>query len=193
MGSLLSTNYLQHKPLLKHWMDTKFVIKHWLFNLKSKKWHLILQLQLRLQNYQLAGNTPSTIYTANHNSLFIDLNLITQLERTVLLAPSLLNDVLIGILVSYHCNIYHFNGTVKLKAGVNTLAFDSAGVSDWYSLIIDNVKLTSAYNSYNLISKGDFSSIPSALYSWNYYNNGILNWWAAKAAVGHCSSVYNNL
>lgn len=89
--------------------------------------------------------------------------------------------------------VYRFNGTVKLKAGVNTLAFDGAGVSDGNGLIIDNVKLTSAFNSTNLILNGDFSSIPSVPGVFNYYNNGILNWWAAKAEVGNCRTVYNNL
>lgn len=70
------------------------------------------------------------------------------------------NDVVIASLIPQDFNVYHFNSSVKLKAGANTLAFDSAGISDGYGLIIDNVKLTSVYNSNNLISNGNFALYP---------------------------------
>jgi len=102
------------------------------------------------------------------------------------------NDVVIASLIPQDFNVYHFNSSVKLKAGANTLAFDSAGISDGYGLIIDNVKLTSVYNSNNLISNGNFASISAVPGYWNYYNNGISDWWALKAEVGHCRTVYND-
>ena len=48
--------------------------------------------------------------------------------------------------------------TVTLNSGENILQFDGTSLSDGIGLTIDNVRLTSIYNSTNLIVNGDFSS-----------------------------------
>lgn len=100
--------------------------------------------------------------------------------------------MVIASLVPADYQIYHFSAQVKLKAGVNTLSFDAAGASDSYGLLIDNVKLYSAYNATNLIVNGDFSAPALGANNWNYFNNGISGWWAAKAEAGDCDSIYNS-
>jgi hypothetical protein len=63
------------------------------------------------------------------------------------------------------------------------LQFDGTSLSDSYGISVDNVKLTSAYNSTNLIVNGDFNT-PSVGTGWSYYNGGIQGWSAARAEVG---------
>ena len=148
-------------------------------------------------NFQITGNTPNNVYGRSQT-----LNYVLEFDYSARKngasspltsqAEILWNDEVIASLVPQDFNVYHFNISVKVKAGANTLAFDSAGVSDGYGLIIDNVRLASIYNSNNLISNGNFGSISAAPGYWNYYNNGITGWWAVKAEVGHCRTVYND-
>ncbi len=85
--------------------------------------------------------------------------------------------------------VNHASYTVTLNSGDNVLSFDGTSMSDSYGLTIDNVKLTSAYNSLNLIVNGDFS-IPAVGNAWNYFNNGINGWSAVRAEVG-AGTIYN--
>lgn len=48
--------------------------------------------------------------------------------------------------------------TVTLNSGENILQFDGTSLSDGFGLTIDNVRLTSIYDSTNRIVNGDFSS-----------------------------------
>ncbi len=64
-------------------------------------------------------------------------------------------------------------------------------MSDQYGLTIANVKLTSVYNSTNLIFNGDFSNNALGAQPWNYFNSGIPGWSAKTAEVGRCAYVYN--
>jgi hypothetical protein len=100
------------------------------------------------------------------------------------------NNVVIGSL-GYNGNtvVNHATFSVILNSGDNILSFDGTSTSDSYGLAIDNVKLTSAYNTTNIIVNGDFSS-PSVGTGWNYINGGILGWTAVKAEVGY-GNVYN--
>jgi hypothetical protein len=79
---------------------------------------------------------------------------------------------------------------VTLNPGENILQFDGTSRSDSYGLTIDNVKLTSDYNSTNLVINGDFSS-PAVGRGWNYFNGGILGWQAVRAEVGF-GTIYNS-
>lgn len=100
------------------------------------------------------------------------------------------NNVVIGSLL-YNGNtlVNHAAFAVTLNSGDNVLSFDGTSFSDAYGLTIANVKLTSAYNSTNLIVNGDFSSV-SVGSGWNYFNGGILGWSAVRAEVG-AGTVYN--
>ena len=62
--------------------------------------------------------------------------------------------------------------SVTLNSGENILQFDGTSLSDGIGLTIDNVKLTSAFNSTNLVVNGNFSS-PAVGQGWNYFNGGI--------------------
>lgn len=106
-------------------------------------------------------------------------------------ADILWNDAVIASLVPSDYLLHHFAIQVRVVAGDNTLELDGAGVSDGYGLIIDNVKLTSDYNSTNLIFNGDFSAPALGANNWNYFNGGIAGWWAAKAEAGDGDSIYN--
>ena len=79
--------------------------------------------------------------------------------------------------------INHANLAVELKAGDNVVQFDGTSFSDSYGITIDNVKLTSRYNSTNLIVNGDFST-PCVGSGWNLYKGGIAGWSAVLAEVG---------
>jgi hypothetical protein len=99
-------------------------------------------------------------------------------------ANILWNNVVIGsLLFNGNSGINHAKYTVTLNSGNNVLQFDGTSFSDSYGVSIDNVKLTSAYNSTNLIINGDFST-PNVGTGWNYFNSGIYGWAAAKAEVG---------
>jgi hypothetical protein len=80
-----------------------------------------------------------------------------------------------------------------LIAGANILAFDGAGVSDGSGLIIDNVRLISAFNSTNLISNGDFSNVGPVIPGQMIFDNGIPSWFAQRAEVANCRQFFNNL
>jgi hypothetical protein len=99
-------------------------------------------------------------------------------------ANILWNNVVIGSLqYGGSTGINHATFTVTLNSGDNVLQFDGTGKSDSYGVSIDHVKLTSAYNSTNLIVNGDFNT-PYVGTGWTYVNGGILGWSAAKAEIG---------
>jgi len=80
--------------------------------------------------------------------------------------------------------------SVTLNSGENILQFDGTSLSDGIGLTIDNVKLTSAFNTTNLVVNGDFSS-PAVGQGWNYFNGGILGWQAVRAELGF-GKLYNS-
>lgn len=102
------------------------------------------------------------------------------------------NDVVVASINPQDYVVRHASISVQLKAGENVLSFDAASHSDSFGLQIDNVKLSSALNSSNLIVNGGFESpYVGGSGQWNYFNGGIYGWTAVKAEVGHCNSVYN--
>lgn len=102
------------------------------------------------------------------------------------------NNVVVASINPQDYLVHHASISVQLKAGENVVSFDGASHSDSYGLLIDNVKLTSALNSSNLIVNGGFESpYVGGSGQWNYFNGGIYGWTAVKAEVGHCKSVYN--
>lgn len=104
------------------------------------------------------------------------------------------NNVVIGSLIADPSNqgVNHASFEVVLNAGDNVLQFDGASLSDSYGISIDKVKLTSPYNSSNLIVNGDFQPTAGlALGQYAYINGGIQGWAAAKAELGDCR-LYNS-
>ena len=108
-------------------------------------------------------------------------------------ANVLWNNFVIASLVPRDYKIYRFSANVRLIAGANILAFDGAGVSDGNGLIIDNVRLISAFNSTNLITNGDFSNVGPVIPGQMIFNNGIPGWFAKRAEVANCRQFFNNL
>ncbi len=103
------------------------------------------------------------------------------------------NNVVIGSLVvsSANAGINHAVFQVTLNAGSNILQFDGAGLSDSYGISIDNVKLTSVYNTSNLLVNGDFqANVGISAGQFTYINGGINGWVASRAEVGDCR-LYN--
>ena len=103
------------------------------------------------------------------------------------------NNVVVASLNPADYFVQHSAINVQLKPGQNVLSFDGASYSDSYGLLIDNVKLTSVYNSSNLIINGGFETpYVGGANSWNYFNGGVYGWSAVKAELGHANSVYNS-
>lgn len=86
--------------------------------------------------------------------------------------------------------VHHAVFYVELVAGNNVLQFDGASYSDGLGLTIDNVKLTSKYDSTNLIHNGGFEN--PAVNGNAKFPGGIYGWKAFKAEVGDCKSQYND-
>lgn len=86
--------------------------------------------------------------------------------------------------------INHANIAVDLRAGDNVVQFDGTSFSDAFGISIDNVKLTSRFNSKNLIVNGDFNE-PCVGSGWSYYKGGIPGWSAVLAEVGDGRNNYN--
>ena len=103
------------------------------------------------------------------------------------------NNVVVASINPADYSVQHSSINVQLKPGQNVLSFDGASYSDSYGLLIDNVKLTSAYNASNLIINGGFETpYVGGAGSWNYFNGGVYGWSAVKAELGHANSVYNS-
>jgi len=103
------------------------------------------------------------------------------------------NNVVIGSLISTASNtgINHASFQVTLNSGDNLLQFDGTSLSDSFGISIDNVKLTSVYNTTNLIIGGDFEvNLGLSAGQFTYINGGIPRWSAYRAEVGDCR-LYN--
>ena len=103
------------------------------------------------------------------------------------------NNVVVASLNPSDYLVKHSAINVQLRPGQNVLSFDGASYSDSYGLLIDNVKLTSVYNSSNLIINGGFETpYVGGVGSWNSFSGGVYGWSAVKAELGHANSVYNS-
>jgi hypothetical protein len=108
-------------------------------------------------------------------------------------ADILWNNVVIGSLVSTTANqgVNHATFLVTLSAGDNILQFDGTSFSDSYGISVDNIKLTSAFNSTNLIVNGAFSQPALSAGQYTYINGAIPGWSGAKVEIGDCRN-YNS-
>ena len=101
------------------------------------------------------------------------------------------NGEVVGTLKPKNNHIQKASYDVELDEGDNRLEIRATGKSDCYGLVVDNVKLTSAFCSSNLIVNGGFEDPALAPHKWKLLHGGFKGWKVRVGEVGDCR-IYNH-